>query len=355
MVSNFGPGIDGKIMRELLPKVTELCSGRAFLQREGHMSKEEHLLDRRIDITDDLYYPENYKIGMKARAELYEHDAIANPYLNAAARIITRFVRKVAAIRHERKLRYMDYLQPREDGTYTRADEEFVSSLRELDFNLPPHLELNSKQKDWCNSVWDQERRTVARSDLLEHICCMQDVHVHLNTCRWSKRAWSLETWGADEKPFCMSLNQAIRENKNANLTAMYVYGSYDEWEISIAWQVAQEVIWQCEDDNKSYWSYIEDHFEGSEKLFNEWVKEQEEKAQRQKAYNEWMHSDGSPGTPLSVYDDIDSDIESEPWGTPEQMEMFSSEKEFYEYLDEMMDEQDRAAEEAQFRMDSDW
>ena len=351
MVSSFGPGIDGKIMRELLPKVTKLCSGRAFLQREGHMSKEEHLLDRRTDITDNLYYPETYKIGMNARAELYEHDAIANPYLNAAARIITRFVRKVAAIRHEKNLRYMDYLQPREDGTYTRADEEFISSVRELDFNLPPHLELNSKQKDWCNSVWDQERRTVARSDLLEHICCMQDVHVHLNTCRWSKRAWSLETWGAGEKPFCMSLNQAIRQNKNTNLTAMYVYGSYDEWEIDIAWQVAQEVVWKCEDDNKSYWTYIEDHFEGSEERFNEWVEEQEEKAQRQRAYNEWMHPDGSPGTPLSVYNSIDS----EPWGTPEEMEMFTCKEELYEYLDEMMDEQDRAVEEAQFRMDNDW
>tara|TARA_B100002019_G_C21179337_1_gene552793 strand:+ start:53 stop:1120 length:1068 start_codon:yes stop_codon:yes gene_type:complete len=355
MVSSFGPGIDGKIMRELLPKVTKLCSGRAFLQREGHMSKEEHLLDRRTDITDDLYYPETYKIGMNARAELYEHDAIANPYLNAAARIITRFVRKVAAIRHQRNLRYMDYLQLREDGTYTRADEEFVSSVRELDLNLPPHLELNSKQKDWCNSVWEQERRTVARSNLLDHICCMQDVHVHLNTCRWSKRAWSLETWGADEKPFCMSLNQAIRQNKNTNLTAMYVYGSYDEWEIDIAWQVAQEVVWKCEDDNKSYWTYIEDHFEGSEKLFNEWVEEQEKKAQRQRAYNEWMHPDGSPGTPLSVYDDIDSDIDSEPWGTPEQMEMFTCKEELYEYLDAMMDEQDRALEDAQFRMECDW
>ena len=135
----------------------------------------------------------------------------------------------------------------------------------------------------------------------------------------------------------------------------MYVYGSYDEWEIEAAWQVAQEVIWQCEDDNKSYWRYIQDNFEGSEERFNEWVEEHEDKAQRQKAYNEWMHPDGSPGTPLSVYDDIDSDIDSKPWGTPEQMEMFNSEKEFYDYLDEMMDEQDRALEEAQFRMDRDW
>ena len=77
------------------------------------MSKEEHLLDRRVDITDDLYYPENYKIGVKAAEELLKHDAIANPYLNAAARIVTRFVRKVATIRHERNLRYMDYLMPR--------------------------------------------------------------------------------------------------------------------------------------------------------------------------------------------------------------------------------------------------
>lgn len=323
MVSSFGPGIDGKIMRELLPKVTQLCSGRAFLPRDGNMSKAEHLLDRRIDITDDLYYPENYKIGMKAHAQLYEHDAIANPYLNAAARILTRFVRKLALIRCERKLRYMDYLQPREDGTYTRADEEFVSLVRELDFELVPPLELTHNQKDWCNSVWEQDRRTVARCDLLDHVCRMQDVHVHLNTCRWSKRVWRLETWGADEKPFCMSLNQAIRQSKNINVTTMYVSASYEEWEIEAAWQVAQEVVWQCEDNNKSYWRYIEDNFEGSEEKFNEWVEE---------------HETGS-----------------EPWGTPEQMEMFSSEKEFYEYLDEMMDEQDRAVEEAQFRMDSDW
>ena len=148
----------------------------------------------------------------------------------------------------------------------------------------------------------------------------MQDVHVHLNTCRWSRRVWRLETWGADEKPFCMSLNQAIRQNKNTNLIAMYVYESYDEWEISIAWQVAQEVIWQCEDDNKSYWRYIEDNFDGSENQFLEWVGEHE----------------------------------TEPWGTPEQMEMFSSEKEYYEYLDEMMDEQDRALEDAKFRMEND-
>ena len=322
MVSSFGPGIDGKIMRDLLPKVSGLCAGR-YLSREGNMSKAIALLDRRVDITDDLNYPENYKIGMRAQSDLYEHDAIANPYLNAAARIITRFVRKVATIRHERKLRYMDYLQPREDGTYTRADEEFIHLVRELDFNLVPKIELTHDQKDWCNSVWEQERRTVARSDLLYHVCRMQDVHVHLNTCRWSKRVWRLETWGTDEKPFCMSLNQAIRQNKNTNLTAMYVSASYEEWEIEAAWQVAQEVVWQCEDNNKSYCSYIEDHFEGSEEKFLEWVGEHE------------------------TY--------SEPWGTPEQMEMFSSEKEFYEYLDEMMDEQDRAVEEAQFRMDSDW
>uniref|UniRef100_A0A6C0CQ27 Uncharacterized protein n=1 Tax=viral metagenome TaxID=1070528 RepID=A0A6C0CQ27_9ZZZZ len=321
MVSHFGPGIDGKIMTDLLPKVSELCAGRAFLPRDGNMSKEEHLLDRRIDITDDLYYPENYKIGVKATEELRKHDAIANPYLNAAARIITRFVRKVAAIRHEKTLRYMDYLKPREDGTYTGADEKFISSVRELDFNLAPHVELTHNQKNWCNSVWEKERRTVAMFDLLDHICCMQDVHVHLNTCRWSKRTWYLKTWGADEKPFCMSLNQAIRENKNPNDTAMRVERSYEEWEIDVASQVAQEVIWQCEDDNKSYWRYIEDNFDGSENQFLEWAEE---------------------------YD-------TEPWGTPEQMEMFSSEKEYYEYLDDMMDEQDRALEDSKFRMDNDW
>ena len=322
MVSQFGPGIDGKIMRDLLPKVTQLCSGRAFLPRDGNMSKEEHLLDRRIDITDDMYYPENYKIGVKAAEELLKHDAIANPYLNAAARIVTRFVRKVATIRHERNLRYMDYLMPRDDGTYTGADEEFISSVRELDFNLAPHVELTHNQKNWCNSVWEKERRTVDKNDLLYHICRMQDVHVHLNTCRWSTRAWSQQTWGRDEKPFCMSLNQAIRQNKNTNLTAMYVYESYDEWEIDVASQVAQELIWQCEDNNKSYWRYIDDNFDGSEERFNEWVREE---------------------------------YETEPWGTPEEMEMFSSEKEYYEYLDEMMDEQDRAIEEARFRMENDW
>ena len=57
----------------------------------------------------------------------------------------------------------------------------------------------------------------------------------------------------------------------------------------------------------------------------------------------------------LSVYDDIDSDIDSEPWGTPEQMEMFTCKEELYEYLDAMMDEQDRALEDAQFRMECDW
>ena len=321
MVSSFGPGIDGKIMSELLPKVTQLCSGRAFLQREGHMSKEEHLLDRRTDITDDLYYPENYKIGMKAHAQLYEHDAIANPYLNAAARIITRYVRKLSTFRHERKLRYMDYLIPREDGTYTRADEEFIHLVRELDFDLVPPLDLTHNQKDWCNSVWVQERRTVARSDLLDHVCCMQDVHVHLNTCRWSKRVWRLETWGADEKPFCMSLNQAIRQNKNTNVTAMYVLASYEELEIEAAWQVAQEVVWRCEDDNKSYWSYIEDHFGGSEEQFLEWSE---------------LH-------------------DTEPWGTQEEMEMFASKEELYEYLDAIMDEQDRVLEDTQFHMESDW
>ena len=322
MVSHFGPGIDGRIMRDLLPKVTQLCSGRAFLPRDGNMSKEEHLLDRRIDITDDMYYPENYKIGVKAAEELLKHDAIANPYLNAAARIVTRFVRKVATIRHERNLRYMDYLMPRDDGTYTGADEEFISSVRELDFNLAPHVELTHNQKNWCNSVWEKERRTVDNNDLMDHICRMQDVHVHLNTCRWSTRAWSQQTWGRDEKPFCMSLNQAIRQNKNTKLTAMYVYESYDEWEIDVASQVAQELIWQCEDNNKSYWRYIDDNFNGSEEQFNEWVRQE---------------------------------YETEPWGTPEEMEMFSSEKEYYEYLDEMMDEQDRALEDAKLYMDNDW
>ena len=78
-------------------------------------------------------------------------------------------------------------------------------------------------------------------------------------------------------------------------------------------------MIWQCEDNNKSYWRYIEDNFDGSEEQFNEWVHEE---------------------------------YETEPWGTPEEMEMFSSEKEYYEYLDDMMDEQDRALEEAKFRME---
>ena len=141
----------------------------------------------------------------------------------------------------------------------------------------------------------------------------MQDVHVHLNTCRWSERAWSLQTWGRDEKPFRMSLNQAIRENKNTNDIAMRVERSYEEWEIDVAQQVAQELIWQCEDNNKSYWRYINDHFDGSEEQFNEWAEQHD----------------------------------PEPWGTPEEMEMFSSEKEYYEYLDDMMDEQDRALEEA--------
>ena len=321
MISHFGPGIDGRIMRDLLPKVTKLCSGR-YLNREGNMSKDIALLDRRFDIEDDLHHGENYKISEKALAELQKHDAIANPYLNAAARIMTRFVRKVATIRHERNLRYMDYLMPRDDGTYTSADEEFISSVRELDFNLAPHVELTYNQKNWCNSVWEKERRTVDKNDLLEHISSMQDVHVHLNTCRWSTRAWSQQTWGRDEKPFCMSLNQAIRQNKNTNLTAMYVYESYDEWEIDVASQVAQELIWQCEDNNKSYWRYIDDNFDGSEERFNEWVREE---------------------------------YETEPWGTPEEMEMFSSEKEYYEYLDEMMDEQDRAIEEERFRMENDW
>lgn len=191
-----------------------------------------------------------------------------------------------------------------------------------MDNLLRPNLQLIPEQKELCSSEWEKERRTVDDDDLLDHICRMQDVHVHLNTCRWSSRAWSQQTWGRDEKPFCMSLNQAIRENKNTNDTAMRVERSYEEWEIDVASQVAQEVIWQCEDDNKSYWRYIEDNFEGSEEQFNEWVRQE---------------------------------YEAEPWGTPEEMEMFSSEKEYYEYLDDMMDEQDRALEDAKFRMDNDW
>lgn len=41
--------------------------------------------------------------------------------------------------------------------------------------------------------------------------------------------------------------------------------------------------------------------------------KEQRDKEQRQKDYNAFMHPSGSPGTPLSVYDDIDSPL-SEDW-----------------------------------------
>ena len=324
MVSHFGPGIDGRIMRDLLPKVAELCSGRAFLPRDGNMSKAEHLMDRRVDITDDINYPENYKIGVKALSQLKEHDAIANPYLNAAARIVTRFVTKVAISNRMEKLHSMDYLLPRQGGAYTSGDLMFINSVRILTaLNLcQTDLHLTPDQKEWCNSVWVQERRTVNDDDLLDHICRMQDVHVHLNTCRWSSRAWSQQTWGRDEKPFCMSLNQAIRENKNTNDTAMRVERSYEEWEIDVAQQVAQEVIWQCEDNNKSYWRYIDDNFDGSEEQFNEWVRQE---------------------------------YETEPWGTPEEMEMFSSEKEYYEYLDDMMDEQDRALEDAKFRMDNDW
>ena len=333
MVSHFGPGIDGKIMRDLLPKVSGLCAGR-YLNREGNMSKDIALLDRRVDIEDDLNYAENYKISEKALAELQKHDAIANPYLNAAARIVTRFVSSVFFRNRKEKLRSidylprsMDYLQPREDGEYTRADEQFIFTLADLDFSLAPHVELTSNQKEWCNSVWVQERRTVNDDDLLEHICSMQDVHVHLNTCRWSERAWSLQTWGRDEKPFCMSLNQAIRENKNTNDTATRVSESYEEWDIDVAWHVAHEVIWQCDYDNDGYWRYIENNFDGSEERFNKWVREEYE---------------------------MDSP-QSKAWGTPEEMEMFSSEKEYYEYLDDMMDEQDRALEDAKFRMDNDW
>ena len=72
MVSHFGPGIDGKIMRDLLPKVTQLCSGGAFLPRDGNMSKEEHLLDRRIDITDDMYYPEKLQDWSKSSRRVAE-------------------------------------------------------------------------------------------------------------------------------------------------------------------------------------------------------------------------------------------------------------------------------------------
>ena len=103
----------------------------------------------------------------------------------------------------------------------------------------------------------------------------------------------------------------------------MRVERSYEEWEIDVAQQVAQELIWQCEDNNKSYWRYINDHFDGSEEQFYEWAEQH--------------------------------DTEPEPWGTPEEMEMFSSEKEYYEYLDDMMDEQDRALEEAKYRMECDW
>lgn len=319
-----GPCRDGTIMAKLLPKVAELCSGRAFLPREGNMSKAEHLLHRRIDITDDLYYPENYKIGMKAHVELNEHDAIANPYLNAAARILTRYVRKVSISKFGEKLRSMDYLFPRQDGTYTSGDMMFIDSVRQMDNRLRLNLQLTSQQKEWCNSKWEKERRTVVDDDLLDHICNLQDVHFHLKTCRWYNRPWRLETWGADEKPFCMSFNEAIRQNKNTNDTAMRVERSYEEWEIDVALQVSQEVVWQCEDNNKSYWRYIEDNFEGSEEQFNEWVQQEYE-------------------------------MEPEPWGTPEEMEMFSSEKEYYEYLDDMMDEQDRALEESRYRMEADW
>ena len=44
--------------------------------------------------------------------------------------------------------------------------------------------------------------------------------------------------------------------------------------------------------------------------------KEQRDKEQRQKDYNAFMHPSGSPGTPLSVYDDIDSPLseDSDLW-----------------------------------------
>ena len=322
-----GPCRDGTIMAELLPKVAELCAKRAFPTRDVNMSKADHLLERRCDITDDLYYSENYKIGVKALADLYEHDAIADPYLNAAARIVTRCVTTVACRNIKEKLRSMDYLQPRQGGVYTSSDIVFINSVRQMDNLLRSNLQLTPEQKGWCSSEWEKERRRVDNDDLLDHICRMQDVHVHLNTCRWSKRLWRLETWDADEKPFCMSLNQAICQNKNTNVTAMYVSASYDEWEIDIAWQVSQEVVWQCEDNNKSYWRYIDNNFEGSEELFNEWVQEEYEM--------------DSPRT--------------EPWGTPSEMEYFANEKDMYEYYDDMCQREEEAVEEAQFRMDNDW
>ena len=325
----YGPGRDGTIMAELLPKVAELCAERAFLPRDGNMSKAEHLLDRRVDITDVLAYPENYKIGVKALEELNKHDAIANPYLNAAARIVTRCVTTVAVRNRMDKLHSMNYLLPRQFGTYTRADEEFIDTVRELvALNLcQTGRHLSPEQKELCNSVWVQERRTVDYYDILDHICHLQDVHVHLNTCDWSSRAWSVQTWGRDEKPFRMSLNQAISENKNTNDTAMRVSESYEEWEIDVAWHVAHEVIWKCYDDNDAYWRYIQNNFDGSEELFNKWVQEEYEMESPQ----------------------------PEAWGTPEQMEMFADEKEMHEYYDDLMDEQDRVIEEARFRMENDW
>ena len=50
-------------------------------------------------------------------------------------------------------------------------------------------------------------------------------------------------------------------------------------------------------------WSEVAD---AHEKKGDEFIRENNQ----QKAYNEFMHPSGSPGTPLSVYEHIDSDYE---------------------------------------------
>ena len=242
MVSFFGPGIDGMIMRELLPKVTQLCSGR-YLNREGNLSKGIALLDRRVDLEDDdMYYGENYKICERALAALQEHDAIANPYLNAAARIVTRFVSSVFFRNRKEKIRSIEIYRAlwitsslgKMESTLALMSSSFSHSQISISVSRLTLSSLKTKRNGAIQYGY-KERRTVNDDDLLEHICSMQDVHVHLNTCRWSERAWSLQTWGRDEKPFRMSLNQAIRENKNTNDIAMRVERSYEEWEIDVA------------------------------------------------------------------------------------------------------------------------
>ena len=54
--------------------------------------------------------------------------------------------------------------------------------------------------------------------------------------------------------------------------------------------------------------------------------KEQRDKEQRQKDYNAFMHPSGSPGTPLSVYDDIDSPL-SDGWDLSPSSEIIFNKK----------------------------